>query len=490
MATATRIDPRIIEWKKCSLSSAYFIHTYCRVYDSESGGNWIPFRLWDAQRNVLAVMDENQLVAILKARQLGLSWLALGYALWQMLFHPIATVLIFNKRDDEAVYLLGEERLRGMYNRLPEWMQCERVLIDDKHQFMLSNGSVARAFPTTGGDGFTATLAIVDEADIVPNLKQLLNAVRPTIEAGGKLFLISRSDKQSPGSHFKSIYRGGRDKKNSYATIFLPWFAHPKRTQAWYDKLCEDAMTNEGSLDSVHEQYPATDEEAMNPASLHKRIPAVWLDQCWEELDTIDINPLALEDLIVYHAPEKFRKYVGGTDCAEGLLTSDDSVTIWADAETGEQVAVLAGKLSPEVHAAYSAKISEWYNGAKLMIENNNHGHAFILWMNDNGYSSLVMEGHNKKKGWTSNGLGKVLMYDTAAESARTGDFLIHHPKTLHQLKAIEKSTLKAPQGEGENSLEDHADAWALTLEARKALGRNTYNYRQAATNYGAVQKR
>ena len=85
-----------------------------------------------------------------------------------MLFCLAATVLLFSRRDDEAVDLLGT-RLRGMYDRLPDWLKVRWFGVDNDHEWALSNGSRVLAFPTTAGDSYTATLAIVDEADLVPD---------------------------------------------------------------------------------------------------------------------------------------------------------------------------------------------------------------------------------------------------------------------------------------------------------------------------------
>lgn len=456
----------------CAADREYFIRTYCKIYDSETQ-DWIDFDLWDEQVDVLELVIDHQQTIVLKARQLGLTWLMLAFALHQMIFRPIAEVLIFSKREDEAIYLLSNERLKGMYDHLPQWMKPGKKVDAAKH-FQLANGSSARAFPSNAGDSYTATFAIIDEADLVPDLKQLLSRVKPTIDAGGKLVMISRADKSKPESLFKSIYKAAKRKANDWASAFLAWYVRPERTQDWYERICEDAMQNEGTLDTVHEQYPATDEEAMNPRSLNKRIPAEWLDNCYEELVAVD-HPLAFGDLTVFRHPVQFRSYVAGMDCAEGLLSSDDSVTQWVDAETGEQVAVLAGKLSPEVQAYQSARISEWYNQAPILVENNNHGHAAILWLNDNGHGGLVLTGHNNKDGWSSNSLGKSLMYSTGAEAAKDEQTTIHDYTTLIQLKAIEKSTLRAPEGQ----MDDYADAYVLALEGRKQQASNRITYRR-----------
>jgi len=74
----------------------------------------MPFRLWAAQLEALDTIHDNRLVAALKARQLGMTWLVLAFALWLMSFWPAATVLIFSRREEESLYLLGDERLRGV----------------------------------------------------------------------------------------------------------------------------------------------------------------------------------------------------------------------------------------------------------------------------------------------------------------------------------------------------------------------------------------
>src|SRR5689334_18485796 len=104
------------EIHKCRRSPAYFLDTYGQIYDATTG-EWVPFRLWPAQFSTIQTIAANRLTVILKARQLGLTWLVLGYALWLMLFWPAATVLLFSRRDDEAVDLL-RTRLRGIYDRL------------------------------------------------------------------------------------------------------------------------------------------------------------------------------------------------------------------------------------------------------------------------------------------------------------------------------------------------------------------------------------
>jgi hypothetical protein len=240
------------ETHKCRRSPAYFLDTYGRIYDATRAA-WVPFRLWPEQLKTLGTIRDNRLVVILKARQLGLTWLVLGFALWLLLFHPAATVLLFSRRDDEATDLL-KTRLRGMYDRLPPWLKVRSFVVDNDHEWELSNGSRVLAFPTTAGDSYTATLAVVDEADLVPDLGRLMAAVKPTIDGGGRMILLSRADKSRPQSVFKKIYTAAKQRLTGWVSVFLPWFARPDRDPAWYDAQRADLLHRTGSLDDLHEQ--------------------------------------------------------------------------------------------------------------------------------------------------------------------------------------------------------------------------------------------
>jgi len=537
-------DPRREEWLKCSLSFPYWLDTYGHVYDA-TARRWIRFRLWPDQRTLAEAIAPSpaasrrgeaslpnlaatpqvspeeapgstthppgdasplqhgggatRLFVILKARQLGMTWLAVGFALWLMLFRPAATALLFSKRDDEAVHML-RFRLRGMYERLPPWMRARSLESDNDHELVLSNGSASLAFPTTGGRSYTATMALVDEADHVGELDRLLDAVKPTVDAGGWLILLSTSDKGDPGSTFKRIYQAARRGENGYTPIFLPWQARPDRTPEWYEAIRRDYLARDGTLDALHGEYPATDVEALAGRQSDRRFPAEWLSgnaDCrlriadspdglnpqyptgtMSEINTSSRssygNPPSLR---VFVPPVPGRSYVIGADPAEGNPQSDESAASVVDSGTGEQVAVLAGRLEPAVFSAGLADSAWFYNGAAILVERNNHGHAVLLWLAEHKWDWIdperqgvpnparpwiALRGWDGRPGWLSTGRGKALAFDAAADALREGRTLIRDRVTLEQMMAIRGATLSAPPGERD----DRAVAHVLALAA------------------------
>jgi hypothetical protein len=404
------------------------------------------------------------MTVILKARQLGLSWLVLAYALWLMLFHPAVTVLLFSKRDDEAVELL-DFRLKGMHDRLPTWLQADSYT-NGKHQWLMANGSRAMAFPTTGGRSYTATLAIVDEADFVPDLAELMNAVKPTIDAGGKMVLLSTSDKSQPQSLFKKIYQAAVKGLNEFRAVFLSWRSRPSRTEEWYEAQKQATIAQTGALDALHQEYPDSDVQALAPNSLDKRLPQEWLLNCYKEGVAIkDHGGPALPGLFVYKLPslDRAHEYVIGADPAEGNPTSDDSSASVVDKLTGEEVALLCAKYEPSVFGSYIRDLSLWYNKADVLPERNNHGHALIQWLHDNAQGVRILRGTDSKLGWLTTSASKAVMYSNAADMFRQGDTAIHNQGVYLQLSSIEGATLSAPKLE----MDDKATGFVLALLAR-----------------------
>lgn len=462
-----------IEYLKCKVSPEYFIDRYCQIYDATKG-TWLPFAMWPAQRSTLKTLHEKRLVVVLKARQLGLTWLALAFCLWLMLFNPIATILLFSRRDDEATYLLGDERLRGMYNRLPAFLRGGEHKMSNNHEWRLANDSVARAFPTTAGDSYTASMVVIDEADLVPDLNAVLRAVKPTIDAGGRLLLISRADKNRPDSEFKRIYTSAIEGKTEWHGVFLPWYTRPERDEAWYEAQIADVKARTGSLDDVYEQYPATPEQALSPRSLDKRLPTEWLLRNFIEAEPLDTDGLEiyLPGLVIYDFPHEGESYVVGCDPAEGNPTSDDSSATVLRMD-GTQVATLTGKFEPLIFASYLDQLAVYYNQAPVLVERNNHGHAVLLAMEEHASVDIVT-GWDGKSGWLTTRRGKAMLYSDLAEALRNDAVGVRSMQTFKQLASIDGNTLSAPQG----LQDDMAMSFALAYECTLLAGPLTKPFR------------
>ena len=68
----------------CRDNILYFIEKYGHIEDKDAEELIQPFHLWDAQQEALLSLQSNRLNVILKARQLGFTWLVLHYAAMKM----------------------------------------------------------------------------------------------------------------------------------------------------------------------------------------------------------------------------------------------------------------------------------------------------------------------------------------------------------------------------------------------------------------------
>ena len=82
------------EYLKCAKEPQYFMKKYCVVQHPMRGK--VPFHLYPFQEKCLDVFEDDKYCIVLKSRQLGLSTLSAGYALWLMPFHSDKKILVLN----------------------------------------------------------------------------------------------------------------------------------------------------------------------------------------------------------------------------------------------------------------------------------------------------------------------------------------------------------------------------------------------------------
>lgn len=482
-------------WSRYESDVVAFARECCKLKVEESGksARWAPFDLWPAQEEAMRLMDTSRRSVVLKARQLGLTWLSLAIILHRLVFREGVTCLIISLREVEAKETL--KKLRGMWDRLPHWLKAPQPhLQDDATCFQLSNGSMCRALPSNRGDSYTVSFALVDEAAMIPRLKTLLGSMEPTAGDTGQICLVSRANKSDPIGTFATMARIALvDRKGDWAGCFLPWSARPGRTQEWYRERCDSAMERFQCLDSVHEQYPATIEEALAPSTSTVRIPS-------SHVSGITSIELGREfpgqpGVRIYRDPEPHLRYVIGADAADGLPDGDESAFSVLCVETGEEVCAGAGQWDsgytlPQVLAVvaryYACNTTDFSDRCSVLCERNSIGQATINKLRELAIHQLY--GPDNKIGYqktasTKTGLWTdvaTIVYEHYTDANAGVDVapLIRSREVASQVGLIQRDTCKAPPG----LHDDRADAWALAQWARSKMPKTT--------SFGALGRR
>ena len=86
MFFATLEKIRKNEMQYCKNHLTYFVENYVHIEVKDKNNQIRLFKLWPKQRKTLESIHKNRLNIILKARQLGITWLVLAYSAYCLLF--------------------------------------------------------------------------------------------------------------------------------------------------------------------------------------------------------------------------------------------------------------------------------------------------------------------------------------------------------------------------------------------------------------------
>ncbi len=266
------------EIEKCKNSCVRFIRKWVYIENKDeagsSGGIAVKFTLWTLQLKAMAAILFYRLLVILKARQLGATWICLAYAVWRLLFQPGYTVVALSKKEDPDAKELVR-RVTFILSKLPPWMVMQRNQ-ENKKKLKLFSGptwesttltvtihhpggepSVFRSMAAAADSGrsFTANLVMLDEWAFQQWASDIFDSAYPTINrpTGGQVIGLSTNKR---GSFFENVCKMFAD--FGFHRIFLPWWTDPRRDKAWYE-ASKKALPH-----SYRQEYPATAEEAMS----------------------------------------------------------------------------------------------------------------------------------------------------------------------------------------------------------------------------------
>jgi len=236
---ATQVNYKEIikqEYKKCLQDPVYFMKRYCIIQHPQRGK--IPFNLFPFQEKTLSDFYNFDYNIILKSRQLGISTLCAGYALWLMIFFSDKNVMVIATKQDTAKNLVT--KVRVMWQNLPSWLKGTEPDEHNKLSMRFKNGSQIKAVTTSSDTGRSEALSllIVDEAAFIDNIREIWGGSQQTLATGGKAIILSTPN--GTGNFFHETWEDAElNPKTRFHPIKLHWTVHPERNQAWRDKQDE-----------------------------------------------------------------------------------------------------------------------------------------------------------------------------------------------------------------------------------------------------------
>ena len=477
----TAVQPRITEAQLeraiCARSFQRFL-PHVRIQEPPvpgvpGSGGIIPFLLWPHLMEFAALLCSAPLVALLKARQVGATWLIAAYLAWLVIYRPGSDWLLLSRTEIDAVDFLF--RVKAVLRLLPPHLAVP-IQKESALSLLLANGSRLTAMASTedAGRGHTYSGVAQDEADFHPYLSENFSAVKPTIDAGGQLLMVSTVNKRRMDSLFKGLLRGAP--QNGWRTLFFPWSARPGRDQAWYEATKAATPPSLGMSPELYmeQEYPGSEAEAMAPSRAMAyfdpdALAAMYLD-CREP----EMRQGGL--IRIWRKPVVAARYIGGGDVCWGHSSAYSCFPI-ADARTGVQMAEVYGRPEHDEYAKAIADLTTEYNKAYFGVEANGEttersGLNVINKLIDLGLGDrMYHHGPNWRKDETSRGClttgaTRPKILGELAEAVRL------HQVTLLCRDGVSEflSFIRNEKGRAEASVgakSDHVMAWAWLWEMR-----------------------
>lgn len=473
------MDDKLLEIRKRLFTDFSFYSKHALKVRTKDG-DIKPFVLNEAQR-ILLDKIENQLategkirIVILKARQMGLSTFVGGFLYSRVSQRKAKKALVVTHLAESTKSLF--DLTKRYHDNCPEILKPQ-TKYSSRKELVFNLLDSAYAVATAGGDGIargeTITDAHLSELAFWPpaSARDNLNAILQAIPNSKDTAIFVESTANGVAGPFAELWRGAVEGTNGFIPVFLPWniqneYREPvpatfKITPEEEELVEKHGLDNEQLMfrrkkiaasgrELFMQEYPLTPEEAFITSGR----PIFNLEQLQNMLNKAPdpLERLALEqeewvensrgELIVYKQHDPGETYYIGSDISMGVRGGDYSVAQVLDSKK-RQVAVYRAHVHPDYFATVLYHLGMYYNVAKIIPENNNHGILTCTRLGkDLAYPNVYMtmdvdkltEKETVKIGFTTNVKTKPLIIDQLRASLREQEVELNDKITIREL--------------------------------------------------------
>ena len=435
-------------------------------------------------REIDAALCEGRraMVFALKARQQGMTTLAMAIIAWRICFYAGQGAIHVNRVESAGKKAM--DKLYEIIANLPEEIRPEEgkgCSYGDLLNLEPLKSSVLRdsAENVEVGRGMTIQTYHLTETPWWRKVAQTMGALLPSIpdEPGIIVFLETTGD--VVGDWTYDLWVEAMREGTPWKAIFTAWFELPSYRREWerHDKPLskwELAKCEQFGLDSEQMLWYRYKLAEFNGDQLEMRraYPFTWQEafavggRLYFDRDAIDkyeqivakskpVREGFVEDGVfrdapggdwrIYRRPVKGRVYIIAADVAQGTSRDRSSADI-LDAVTLDQVASFLGKLDPDEFGVQLAGMGYAYNTALIACERNNEGGATnrVLTKRLN-YPRVFYHfpedtrtpKQDQKPGWLTSHVSRPTMLSQLAEMIRTFEVKIRDPRTLAEIRTF-----------------------------------------------------
>ncbi len=481
----------VVELALCAADPLYFLLNYVKIED-RIRQKVLPFHLFPYQVDLFGIFLAHKKIIILKARQLGVSWLVVAYCLWKALFHPNTKILFLSQQENKAAELVGggegnPGKAKFIWQNLPDWMRPDlgrdtQEIIDFK-----GNGSTLEALASTinAGRGTDATITVRDELTYHPYAEPNFSAINPAINRGGQLIDLSTADRTKSDYHFKNRYLQAKKGEINVKRVFLSRELEKDYLDLVgidYDIWVAEQKKELGVL--FEGEYPLTEDEALSVTESQRYFSIDALNDLANDVKIPlgDISGLNTRNgaVKVFKPAVVGNTYAVYTDPSMGK--DDPSHIIVIKSTTEEEVCNFHGNMPADEVAGIHDSIVRYYNDAFNSFEYNAYAGGVFKSAIERLGTPRVMPTRTPddkiKEGsvgiWISNQYKKKLLGHMATKIYNK-EVIVHDAETIDEFNTMMWITGEDMPRVPEKLHDDRIMAWAGVLEINRWVPSGSY---------------
>jgi hypothetical protein len=449
MEDKIKVDPSRVkeiikeELIKCAQDPIYFIKRNVLIQHPTRGR--MSFNLYQFQEKVLEIFRRENYIIINKSRQLGISTLVAGYALWLMIFRKDTNILVIATKQDTAKNLVT--KVSFAYDFLPSWIKnfVGGTESNNRLSIRFGNGSQIKAVSaaTDSGRSEAGSLLIFDECAFIDNIETIFTAAQQTLATGGRCIAVSTPN--GTGNWFHREFTKAELGDNKFTPIRLPWTVHPERTQAWRDE--QDVIL--GKRDAAQEcdaDFVSSGATVIEPEII------TWYES---KIEPPIERRLADQNYWLWDYPDLAKDYMIIVDVGRGDGEDPSAIQV-IEIESLTQVAEVETYIDTRDLGRLALAIAtEWNNGI-LVVENTGVGWDVVQTAVEHQYQSLYYspkteaaftnietyinkfdKGDGMVAGFTTSSKTRPLLISKFASYAHNKELILRSKRTVTQMRVF-----------------------------------------------------
>lgn len=504
-AVQAPVDPaERARWARVALEKSradfvWFFENLVRIRDKQ--GKLVSPKINPPQRKVWGTIKADldagrrAMVLALKARQQGITTLAMAILAWRICCFPGQGGLHVNYREKE-----GKQALEKLYEIIENLPPEIRPRISKGSQY----GDIIRLEPLKSfcmrdsaenievGRGMTIQTYHLTEFPWWRNPLKTMGSLLPSVPDRAGIIVLGESTGEIVGDYLYDLFIEGMRPLSAWTSVFTAWFESPeyqilpratKQERArevarrlrekpltqwekdkmrqfgvseaqmlWYrDKLAEF----NGDETEMRRAYPFTWEEAFavggrlyfNREAIEKYAGIVASSKPLREgfISNGEFMDSPDGDWRIYRRAVPGRAYIISGDVAAGTSRDFSSADI-LDAVTLDQVASFRGKVDPDEFAVQLAGMGYAYNTALIACERNNEGRSTNIVLRKRlNYPRLFQHmpedraktSISEEVGWLTSTRTRPVMLSQLSELTRTFEVTIRDPRTVAEMRTF-----------------------------------------------------